>query len=243
MLTRQGGRGRRLVPVEGFEIVADELLVEAGRIAAEHVVGFRPEAAGIRGQDLVDQDDLAVVEFAELELGVREDDPAAFRVLGGVLVDAEGEIGEALRLLFADQLAGFLERHVFIVPLLGFRRGSEERLVELFGQTVVVAHFIAADGAVALVFLPGAARQVAAHDALHRDGLDLAHDHRTPFEVLVVLPEHFREVADLGAEQMVLRPGNIIEPEQRHRGQDAALVRDAVRHHAVERADAVGRNE
>jgi len=67
------GRGRLLVPLDGFEEVAHVLLVEA-RLAVSLLVEVRrPEARGVWCQRFVYEDKLAV-KNAELELGVRDDD-------------------------------------------------------------------------------------------------------------------------------------------------------------------------
>jgi hypothetical protein len=55
----------------------------------------RPVAGGVRGEDLVDEQQLATGE-AELELGVGEDDPALGGVVGGAGVDVEGQVPEPL---------------------------------------------------------------------------------------------------------------------------------------------------
>src|SRR5579864_7900494 len=61
--------GRLLVPAETLEIVADVLLIEGSLRTARPILLDVPEAGGVRGHHLIDQDDLAV-EVAELELGV-----------------------------------------------------------------------------------------------------------------------------------------------------------------------------
>ena len=72
----QSRRGRRLVPVECFEIIAHELLVKTGLWPARLVMIRRPEPGRVRSQRLVDQDGLAV-ENAELELRVGDDNTQA----------------------------------------------------------------------------------------------------------------------------------------------------------------------
>ena len=52
-----------------------------------------PEAGGIRGEDFIGEDD-ALSGSAELEFGVGEDEAAGLGVLGGALVEAEGEPAE-----------------------------------------------------------------------------------------------------------------------------------------------------
>src|SRR5256885_16922320 len=55
----EAGRGRLLVPVEGLQVVAHELLVEARLGTARFVLAEGPETGGVGGQHLIDQDRLA----------------------------------------------------------------------------------------------------------------------------------------------------------------------------------------
>ena len=59
------GAGRGFVPVEGLEVIADELLVEAGLAFAGGLEVGRPEAGGVGGEHFVDEDEFAL-EDAEL---------------------------------------------------------------------------------------------------------------------------------------------------------------------------------
>src|ERR1700751_2739297 len=56
-LVGQRGDRRLLVPADALEIIADELLVEAGLGAAGLVSVRRPETGRVGRQHLVDQDD------------------------------------------------------------------------------------------------------------------------------------------------------------------------------------------
>src|SRR3989441_101542 len=56
---REVGRGRLLVPVDGGQIVAHELLVKARLGAARFVLVERPETGGVRCEDLINQHGLA----------------------------------------------------------------------------------------------------------------------------------------------------------------------------------------
>ena len=133
-LGRQGGGRRGLVPVEGVEVVADELLVEARRAHPRRVLVGRPEAGGVRGQHLVDEDEPAVFVHRELELGVRDDDPARAGVLRREAVEVEGDIADSPGDVGADETARGVEVDVLVV-LARFRlgRGGEERLGQAFG--------------------------------------------------------------------------------------------------------------
>ena len=89
-LVRQRGRRSLLVPLDLFEIIADELLVERGLRAAGCVLVGGPVAGGIRSEDFVGKDD-SVRGDAELEFGVGEDDSALSRVSCCAVVDVEAE--------------------------------------------------------------------------------------------------------------------------------------------------------
>src|SRR5690349_9126872 len=69
-LRRQLGRRAIFVPAGLFQPVADELLVERRRAGPRTILVDRPEAGAVRGQDLVDQDQIPVRQPAPLELGV-----------------------------------------------------------------------------------------------------------------------------------------------------------------------------
>src|SRR5512146_1377302 len=66
-----------LVPIEGLQVIAHELLVEARRADAGAVAVGGPEPRGIGGEHLVDQRQRAALIDTELELGVGNDDAAA----------------------------------------------------------------------------------------------------------------------------------------------------------------------
>ena len=59
-VVQQFGAGRGFVPVEGLEVISDELFVEAGLAFAGGVEAGRPEAGGVGREYLVDQDEFAV---------------------------------------------------------------------------------------------------------------------------------------------------------------------------------------
>ena len=95
------GTGGCLFQRIAFEVVADELLVEARLRAAGAVAVLRPEARRVGRQHLVDQDDaildrpaVAVVDRqqAELELGVGDDDAARLGVRGAVGVEPQRQL-------------------------------------------------------------------------------------------------------------------------------------------------------
>src|SRR5690606_13470657 len=114
-LDDDGGQARprsRLVPVEGLEIVAHVLLVEALRGRAAFVARGRPKARRIGRQHLVHDAQLAVLVEPELELRVGDDDAALARVLDGARVERERRVLYLARELGADQALGLGHRDV-----------------------------------------------------------------------------------------------------------------------------------
>ena len=89
---RQWRCRRGLVPVEGFQVVAHELLVEARRAGAGCVPIGGPETRRVRCQHLVDEHQLAVGVEGELELGVGDDDAARRREVRGFEVHANARV-------------------------------------------------------------------------------------------------------------------------------------------------------
>ena len=94
---RQVRRRRLLVPVQRFQIVAHELLVETRRTDAGFVGGNRPEARRVRRQHLVDQHQIAGLVDAELELGVGDDDVARAGMRGGEDVERQRDAPDCSR--------------------------------------------------------------------------------------------------------------------------------------------------
>ena len=126
----QGRRGRLLVPVERFQIIAHELFVEGLLRAAGRVFVARPEAGGIGREDFIGQQQLSVMP-AEFEFRIGEDDAARFGVGRRLAVDAQSEIAQQRGGLAADELRGGFERDVFVVARFGFGGRREDRLGQL----------------------------------------------------------------------------------------------------------------
>src|SRR5215469_18687463 len=126
-LRRQLRPGRLLVPVEGFEIIAHELLVEARRAGAGAVGVGGPEPRGVGRERLIDQRQRAALIDAELELGVGNDDAAARGVRRRKLIERDGGVADTGRERRADELLHLRERDVLVVFTgARLRCGSEE---------------------------------------------------------------------------------------------------------------------
>jgi hypothetical protein len=92
---RKSWRWRLLVPSDALEIVADELLVERRLNLSGRVLVTGPEARGIGRECLVNPNKL-LADQAELKFGVGDYDAPRSRVLGGMAVDGEACIAQAL---------------------------------------------------------------------------------------------------------------------------------------------------
>src|SRR5579864_7726348 len=186
-LVRKRWSRRLLVPAKTLEIVADVLLVEGGLRTARPVLLDVPEAGGVGGHHLVDEDDLAV-EAAELELGVGEDDAGLERTLVTKAVELEAEPLERCRQLASRTIGQLGPGDVLIVA--GGRLGGrcEDRLRQSIALVQASRQALAGDGAASLVILPPGARDVATHDALEHDRLGRHHPHAPLGEVWELAP-------------------------------------------------------
>src|SRR6266496_2984607 len=72
---REFWRGRSFVPIQRFEVITDELFVEAWLAAAGLVLVRGPEPGRVGSQHFVNEDQLPFVN-SEFELGVGNNDPA-----------------------------------------------------------------------------------------------------------------------------------------------------------------------
>src|SRR5579872_1113801 len=87
----QRGCRRLLVPLDGFQVIADELLVIRRLSLSRSILSRWPEARRIRRQDLICKYDLAA-DDSKLEFRIGDDDPARAGVVGRFLVDAERQV-------------------------------------------------------------------------------------------------------------------------------------------------------
>ncbi len=125
---RKPGRGRLLVPMDRFKIVAHELFVKGRLRAARLPRRGLPETRGVRRQHLIGQDD-AFRRSAKLKFRVGQDQAARFGMRGGLVVDGQRQALEFCRVGLADGRDGGRIGDVLVVRAgLALGRGSKERL-------------------------------------------------------------------------------------------------------------------
>ena len=132
----------------------------------------------------------------------------------------------------ADELRRALEVDRLVVAGLGLRRRREDRRRQALGLAQAGRELDPGDLAGRLVVLPARAGDVAAHDALDREHLQPADDHRAAAHVV-------RHALGRRDEVVVDDVAGLREPERRQAGQHRALPRDPVRMHDVVRRDPV----
>ncbi len=143
-----------LVPV-GCEPVAHDLLVEAVGALAGAVADEVPVPAAVAGEHLVGEHEQPVVVGAELELRVRDDDPALLGDRRCLPEDLERHRPELLCRLLAHELGRALEGDVLVVlALRRLERGREDRLGQLVALAEPGGQGDAADRAGFLVLEP-----------------------------------------------------------------------------------------
>src|SRR5512138_1685428 len=107
--------GRPLVPIQSFEVVAHELFVEARR-AFTHPIGIDgPESGRVWRQCLVDEREMSGLVQPELELRIRDDDPARERMLRRERIERERGRSYLLRDAAPDECNDALVVDVFVV--------------------------------------------------------------------------------------------------------------------------------
>src|SRR5262249_31337545 len=160
------------------QIIAYVLLVEALLIAAGLVLIRRPEAAGIRREDFIDEDD-PLLRLSEFKLRIGKYNSAFLRVFGCSAIKSQRLLPQFRHDSTADALRRLLERDVLIVPALFFRGWREDRFGQLVALPKTRRQFDPADRLTGTVFLPAAACQVSAGDALDQNYLGFSADHRS----------------------------------------------------------------
>ena len=229
-----------MVEVDGIQPIAHELLVHARGVRAHSIGVFGPEAGRIGRQGFVGQHHVAGFVEPELKLGVRQDDAARFGMLGGGGVKGDGEIAQLGGEFLADILGHFLHAdcHVMIADG-GLGGGREEDFVELGGILIALAEALAVHGALLAVFGPAGPREIAAHDALIRNDLQLAHEHRAILELGHGV-EGRRVILDVCRDEMRRAEiGKLPEPEGGDAVEHFSLPGDAIVHNHIKGAQTI----
>ncbi len=240
--------GRSFIPRQRFEIIADELLVEAGLAFAGRVLVGGPEARGIGRQHFINQDQLPL-EHAELEFRIRDDDAALPGIIAARLVDHQAQVARLRGEIRADDLARLVERNVFVVAGFGFGRWREDGFGQFGGFGQAGGQLDAADGLRLPVFLEAGAAEVAAHDALDGERLRFLHEHGAALNVGELRgrktgqSRDFKRIVRTGEQMVRHERGKLLEPEMGNLREHLALARDAVGHDDVEGGDAVAGDE
>ena len=122
-----------LVPLNGFQVIAHELLVEAWRAAVRGVVGSRPKSGGIRCEAFVNEHHF-VVEDTELELGICNDDPALRGVGPAMFVEFDSPLSNLEGNVVAEKSAALAPADVLVMTRVGLSRGGKYGL----GKTIAL---------------------------------------------------------------------------------------------------------
>ena len=202
-----------LVPLAAIdeleEVVPDELLVEGVLLTARLIVFGRPIAAGVGSEDFVADEEVAIrfaIEvdgMAKLKLGVGENDASRRGIVGGGVIDREGEISKAIHEILARNFAGSLEVDIFVVPFGRLRGWGEDRVRETATAEQSFGKLDPADGAVVLIFAPTAPREVAAGDAFDRDDFNRSTQHHPTFQHRSLGGGETGDVCGFGRDEMI----------------------------------------
>ena len=236
-------RRRQLVPARRLQVVAHRLLVERRRARAGSVAVQRPEPRRVRRQRLVDQDQLAV-EQAELELGVRHDDPALQGVVVRGRVERDALLFQQRRQLSAERVRQLGARHRLVVALGRLRGRREARLGQLARFEQARRQRLAGQRTLTAILGPARARQVAAHHALDVEALAALDQHRPASQALALRLEARpgnRQGRRSGSDWARCRPAARTRTPTASRGRSPC--RDRLAHHHVERRQPIGRDE
>ena len=126
-----GGGGALSQPVASSQSRSGCLSNDGGVAPGLPLVGW-PEARRVRRQDLVAYGKLAVDE-AELELGVRDYDPAPGCVSGTGAVRLEANFPSRCGQFVTDQVGCLVEGNILVVAASRLRRRGEDRRWQLLG--------------------------------------------------------------------------------------------------------------
>ena len=114
------------------------------------------------------------------------------------------------------------------MPGLRLRRRREDRLGKLVALAQPGGQLNAADAPVAPVILPARSGNIPPRHALHFHHLGAVNQHRPAFQLIAIGVELGRIIADVRRDEVIRNDvPQLFQPEQRQRGQHAALVAES----------------
>jgi hypothetical protein len=184
---------------------------------------------------------------AELEFRVRDDDAAACGDGSAVLVDQAAQPLELRRDVRPKRRYHPSDCNVLIMSRLCFGCRTKDRRLESLALAQAGREGFAGERARRAVLLPRRARKIAANDAFDRENICAAAQHGASVDGGSMLGER----RDLGDDLVDLRrdhvmpdiAGELVQPPRGNLRQHNPFVRDRLRHHDVEGANAVGGDE
>ena len=124
--------GGGFVPVvECFQVVANDLFVEAGGGGADYILGSVPVAGRVGGEDFVYKIDGSVFVGSEFEFGVSEDDACFGGEFVAEVVEFEADGFDLVEDVLADYFGGFFSGYWHVMAFARFGGRSEDGLGEL----------------------------------------------------------------------------------------------------------------
>src|ERR1039458_5005589 len=123
----EDGARRSLVPIQCFEVVADELFVKTRLRLARCVRVGRPKTRAVRRECFIDEEQLFAIATA-IEFRVGDNDTAPGGVIAGEAVQRQGNVAHFFSERLADDLGATLKVDVLVVARLGLRGGCENRV-------------------------------------------------------------------------------------------------------------------
>src|SRR5215472_1118429 len=178
ILRQRGSRGL-LVPLDRFQVVANELLVVRLLRPPRLILVRGPEPRRVGCKDLVGQDQTLRC-MAELKFGIRDDNAAAGGVVGRGFINADAQVTKLFRELGSHALAHVVKRNILVVPADSFGCRRKDGLRQLVRLAQTGGKLDSADRPGSLVILPSRAGEVAADYTFDIDHLRFADQHGAP---------------------------------------------------------------
>ena len=203
------------------------MFIETGRALPNRVFVLRPETRRIRREAFVDQKQI-LIDCAELEFCIRDDDPALVRVFATTRINLQAQAFHALGYFVAQNLGTSLHVNVLVVTCFGFCRRRENWFGQSRRQLESGRQLNAANALRFPIFLPARTREITAHYTFHRQRLGFSHDHRTPGKLLAKWLQFLREFVEICCDKMVPDIVETFEPERGDLVEHRAFVRNRI---------------